>query len=1696
MNSATRGGVCHDNFIGRAIRAAGRGLRCLTAALGLLLAGVALAAPTISGTSDTRQVLAPGQALSLNVTAAGSGTLSYQWYHNNRTIAGATSASVAVAQVGYADGGAYTVSVTDGGGTTMSAPMFVIVAPTKTQVLSLDSTNPLPAGVAAATTNAVSVVEDYGAVIAIQRDGTVQLAKPIHSWLTALTIPAGLTGVVAISGYFALTKDGTVTSLSSYYPVPANLTGVVAITRSYALKSDGTVVPLSGHPPFSDLPTDLAHVVELADGNFYSMALKSDGSVEAWGSVPWIGSLPSSLSSGVTAISAGIDHALALKSDGTVIALGGPDAGGTQVPSGLGAVRAVYAGNGYSIALKSNGSLVVWGRLSQTRIPTAATNVYAVTGDQYPILAIRDASGDMLPQITAQPVAVTACTGQTVDFSVDAQGGGLAYQWRHSGQAVEGATNATLELTANAAMIGSWDVTVTNAVGSVTSSAAELSIVDLASRSVGVPAAKYLHPGDSLTLAVSPLGTSTLTYQWSKDNQVLVGETAANLSRSRLSYGDAGTYAVTVSDGKARQIIEFYVLVSPRLSQPYNFGLVIVGDPLGSGPVVAYANVPENLDDAVAVQLGSALKSDGTLVVWSPFTLGARPTPESVADVANVVAYTRDLVLKSDGTVSYWSSPVGLYGNWGTVIYTNAHIDYFGDIPMPQGLSSVVSISAGPSAEDSHGIDDIHYLGLKADGTVIAWGGNADGESIVPDGLNGVVAVAAGSRFSLALKGDGTVVAWGYSGDGATAVPTGLANVIAIAAGGDQAVALKSDHTLVAWGTGPALPVGLANIRAVAVGSGFGEALKQDGTRISWGIVPMGVQNPDSSDVFSQVSCVDSYAAVLRDATGEAIPSFSTQPSSVVAVAGEIATFTCSVDAGGADVSYQWYKDGEALFKATNSSLTLYGVSQSDVGAYHVVATDWLGSTTSQDAQLTVSSIVAPSDPQKQRVVLSPGATLSLGGKTLAGSSYSYQWYKDNRPIAGAVSLTYVKPSVSVSDSGVYVLEVVGSQGTQHLPFYVTVTSLAQQVIGWGDNQYGQTSIPSDLGTVVDIASYGHYAAAVKADGTVAEWDSYVTSTWPPRPLPSWIANVSRLAMGYSFTVALKGDGTVTLWEGKGGEIDILGGIVAVAASQYDIVALRDDGTVVTVPGMAWDNGRPCAMPAPGNPKNVVAIAAGDDFALALKADGTVVAWGDNGYGQTTIPSGLTDVVAIAAGARHALALRRDGTVVAWGDDKLGQTDVPAGLGGVVSIQAGDTHSLAVKADGTVVAWGDDSKGATDVPAGLTHVQQVAAGEGFSMALRDASSDPLPAIATQSANQVMPESGAVTLSVSANGLFLSYQWLKNGVAIPGATSPSLTLDSIGIQDAGTYTVVVTGGSGSVTSAPITLTVIASNHLLALSTRCYIGTGDAIGVQGLILKQAAVVLLRAAGPSLANYNVSGVLQKPVLTLYDVNGKALVSDQGWQNLPTYLNGTVAQPNGDYGMAYDRSQVASAVQAFPFTSPDDSAIAIRLPAGIYTMQVSGADGTTGNAIMEAYFYSPPGDTSVGDRLTAVSTRCHVGTGDSIAIVGLSVNKAATMLLRAVGPSLANYQVSGVLAKPTMTVYDGSGQVVATNTGWSSDSSQVTLITQAEQQVGEFPLTSPDDSALVAGLKPGLYTIQVKGADGGSGNALVEAYFLHDGN
>jgi len=166
--------------------------------------------------------------------------------------------------------------------------------------------------------------------------------------------------------------------------------------------------------------------------------------------------------------------------------------------------------------------------------------------------------------------------------------------------------------------------------------------------------------------------------------------------------------------------------------------------------------------------------------------------------------------------------------------------------------------------------------------------------------------------------------------------------------------------------------------------------------------------------------------------------------------------------------------------------------------------------------------------------------------------------------------------------------------------------------------------------------------------------------------------------------------------------------VKAIAAGWYHDLALKPDGTVV-----AWGDNDSHQLDVPPDLTNVVAIAGGEHHSLVLKSDGSVVAWGS----MVQPPPTVTQVTSIDAGSDHCLALRSDGAVIGWGGSYGFSGATLGGLTNAVAISAGDYHDLVLKADGTVMDLGQRAFD-NPVPADLTNIVAVSAGQTASLALR------------------------------------------------------------------------------------------------------------------------------------------------------------------------------------------------------------------------------------------------------------------------------------------------------------------------------------------------------------------------------------------
>jgi len=345
-----------------------------------------------------------------------------------------------------------------------------------------------------------------------------------------------------------------------------------------------------------------------------------------------------------------------------------------------------------------------------------------------------------------------------------------------------------------------------------------------------------------------------------------------------------------------------------------------------------------------------------------------------------------------------------------------------------------------------------------------------------------------------------------------------------------------------------------------------------------------------------------------------------------------------------------------------------------------------------------------------------------------------------------------------------------------------------------------------------------------------------------------------------------------------------------------------------------------------------------------------------------------------------------------------------------------------------------------------------------------------PAFTVRLFDQTVHVGQPFTLSTAASGFPTpSYQWLKDGAEMPGQTSPTLSFAAIQFSDAGSYTCRARnpGGEALSTTAVITVTnppVGPFGRITNASVRTTLEASQRLFVGFTMQGGSKSLLIRAAGPSLARFDVFNFMPDPTLAIF--RGPVFVeANDTWGDSPALL------------------AAFASTGAFSFIPNSLDAALIRSVNGGHTAQVYGPVG--GNALFELYDMG----TGLSPRLTNLSARNRVGTGANILIAGLTIEGSAPqpVLFRAIGPTLSIFGVNQVLVNPKLSIFTSAGVKIAENDDWTADLATDFL------RAGAFALPAGSkDSALRLNLAPGSYTVQVEGVDGGTGEALVELYEL----
>ena len=297
-----------------------------------------------------------------------------------------------------------------------------------------------------------------------------------------------------------------------------------------------------------------------------------------------------------------------------------------------------------------------------------------------------------------------------------------------------------------------------------------------------------------------------------------------------------------------------------------------------------------------------------------------------------------------------------------------------------------------------------------------------------------------------------------------------------------------------------------------------------------------------------------------------------------------------------------------------------------------------------------------------------------------------------------------------------------------------------------------------------------------------------------------------------------------------------------------------------------------------------------------------------------------------------------------------------------------------------------------------------------------------------------------------------------------ATYSNTTLASLRVTP-GTYVWKWGTGANQNFTLKILSAILPATNITNISTRASVQTGQGVTIAGFIVTGTASkqVVIRGLGPTLTNYNVTGVLADPTLQLVDGSGKTIFINDNWKDL---------QPAG--------------IQATGLAPPNDaeSAMRIALQPGSYTAILSGKNNTTGVGLVEAYDI----ETGVSAALTNASTRGFVGTDENVMIAGFIAsggNGSTQVVVRGLGPTLTQFGVLGALADPALTLVNGNGNIVRSNNNWK-DRQQAEI-----QATGKAP---PNDleAAILTTVAPGNYTVILSGNGGGTGIGLVDVYKL----
>jgi hypothetical protein len=278
--------------------------------------------------------------------------------------------------------------------------------------------------------------------------------------------------------------------------------------------------------------------------------------------------------------------------------------------------------------------------------------------------------------------------------------------------------------------------------------------------------------------------------------------------------------------------------------------------------------------------------------------------------------------------------------------------------------------------------------------------------------------------------------------------------------------------------------------------------------------------------------------------------------------------------------------------------------------------------------------------------------------------------------------------------------------------------------------------------------------------------------------------------------------------------------------------------------------------------------------------------------------------------------------------------------------------------------------------------------------------------------------------------------------------------------------------GTATPVEAELTIIDNDvaptpaKALNIATRLRVETGNNVMIAGFILTGNASknVVLRGRGPVLANFGITDFLADPVLDLRGPGGSILQNNDWKDTQRAQIEGTPFEPTDDR----------------------EAVIVASLAPDAYTAILTGNNNTTGVGLVEVFDNASASDS----QLANISTRGLVQGSNGVMIGGFILGGSTSnsrIAIRGIGPSLAQFGLSNVLADPTLELHDGNGALLLSNDDWESDSTSA-----GQLSANGLALSDPKESGIFTSLPAGQFTAILAGKNGGTGIGLIEIYNL----